>query len=133
MDFMMSGTGVVMDDGVTLEDLGLMEDSTVQVVLHPPWKLLTRHRVSEGMFLPGEVTKNRCDLEAALFADLDINYDSFRDDDGKLLLKIVWPAFASDTDDPRLEQNHMIWSQGSTPLQSSIKDYEPISIPYPGT
>merc|ERR1712187_105972 len=84
-----------------------------------------------GLFSMGQITMNTTQPEASLYLDLDIDYDTYRDCEGRLVFMIVWPSLADDTKDERLVQNFMVWSQMSTPLQP-IRGYEPLSVPYPG-
>eukprot|EP00927_Polykrikos_kofoidii_P050881 TRINITY_DN4472_c0_g1_i3.p1 TRINITY_DN4472_c0_g1~~TRINITY_DN4472_c0_g1_i3.p1 ORF type:complete len:252 (+),score=39.11 TRINITY_DN4472_c0_g1_i3:73-828(+) len=120
----------ILANEVTLGALDL-SSCEVTVIRDFSWKLLTRHTHGHGFFAGGERTKSRDDPEAPLFADLEIDYDPYRDDMGRLVFKIVWPSLVEDTRDERLEQNYMAWSQSSTPLEP-ICGYEPLSVPYPG-
>eukprot|EP00927_Polykrikos_kofoidii_P050885 TRINITY_DN4472_c0_g2_i1.p1 TRINITY_DN4472_c0_g2~~TRINITY_DN4472_c0_g2_i1.p1 ORF type:complete len:287 (+),score=46.99 TRINITY_DN4472_c0_g2_i1:72-932(+) len=114
--------------------LGALDLSSCEVTLirDCSWKLLTRHTHSYHFFdMAGICTKNADNPEALLFADLEIDYDPFRDNMGRLVFKMVWPSLVEDTGDERLEQNYIAWSQSSTPLER-ICGYEPLSVPYPG-
>jgi len=125
----------LLRESSVLADNGIVDGDTVQVVVQQElWKLLVRHRVRDGFFRPGELSRSGDDLHAPLFAELDIDYEPFRKD-GEFVFKIVWPCWAEDSRefDGDVQQNWMAWAQASTPLQKLVEAYEALSVPYPGT
>ena len=100
---------------------------------HQEWKLLSRQFCAQGGFFSrGERSLNVEDENSPLYLDLAIDYDRYRDPQGRLQLKMVWPSLSDFTKDRRLVKDSMTWFQISTPLEASVSGYAAVDIPYPG-
>ena len=62
-----------------------------------------------------------------------INYDKYRDPHQRLYFKILWPSLSFTMPQLMNKSNHMIWSQKSTPIESTCIDYQQMFIPYKGS
>eukprot|EP01084_Bolivina_argentea_P148132 259047_1 len=100
------------------------------------WILLSRQKtptLGGGYFSKTKnwnYSSNKDAIDSNLYMNLAINYDEYCDKTGRLYFMLCWPGLCKI--DKRLIYEEMIWSQQSTPIQSTVVNFEPIFVPYPG-
>eukprot|EP01084_Bolivina_argentea_P205773 351465_1 len=102
------------------------------------WTLLFKQKLvkdndknDECFFENGVFTKNFGNPNAGLYSILDsINYDLYRDNNGKLVFLMLWPNITRINE--KCQCQGMIWYQKSTPMNKKVRGYQQIMVPYPG-
>lgn len=97
-------------------------------------QLICRQDAEAGGFFRPEALRDLTvgdSPDSPLYLNLDVDWNQWRGADGQLKFRVVWPTLIEDTGDRSLKQNHMEWSQTSTPMEQ-IQGYRAIDVPYPG-